>query len=189
MSDNIRLNSLNRYKKESDRLVLEHHSAGCGGIVLRWRDPNDGIPISILHSAWLNVFIDGQNVSSRTILHPGEHQLAIHRVFDSKEPRSGLTRNPVEFYFGARVDIPERRDAIEALGSSSDWRILTNGTPDNNWKQLDFDDSNWEMMTEIEDDEDGRWIREYVGDFGARILQVPEEGELWIRHRFELEAL
>ena len=42
MADEQRLNSVDRFRKKSERLVLEEHGhcevpAGCGGVVLRWR--------------------------------------------------------------------------------------------------------------------------------------------------------
>ncbi len=50
----LNLNNLDRYTKLSPRFVLEEYShcevpAGCGGIVLRWRNPEVGIPIEFWH--------------------------------------------------------------------------------------------------------------------------------------------
>jgi hypothetical protein len=47
MSGEQRLNSLDRFRKQPGRLVLEEHShcqvpAGCGGGVLRRRNPQEG---------------------------------------------------------------------------------------------------------------------------------------------------
>jgi hypothetical protein len=43
------LNSLDRFRKHPGQLVLEEHGhcevpAGCGGVVLRWRNPNPSPP-------------------------------------------------------------------------------------------------------------------------------------------------
>src|SRR5262249_23220637 len=50
--DNLRLNAISRYSKQSSQYVLEVHShcevpAGCGGLVLRWRNPHLAIPLEI----------------------------------------------------------------------------------------------------------------------------------------------
>ena len=75
----FRLNSLSRYTKKSDRLVLDTYSAGCGGIVLRWRDPNEGMPIrfNLAATSMTELYLDGQPIERATILAPGEHVMAI----------------------------------------------------------------------------------------------------------------
>ena len=73
----LRLNSI-RFDKQSPRLTLEEHShcevpAGCGGVVLRWRQRTT-IPLEI----WLHVvgefqaFLDGKSlISGRPLLEQG----------------------------------------------------------------------------------------------------------------------
>ena len=46
------LNSLERFRKRSPRLLLEQYDscevpAGCGGVVLRWRDPHAARPVVV----------------------------------------------------------------------------------------------------------------------------------------------
>lgn len=80
----LRLNSLARYAKSSPLYVLEEHGhcevpAGCGGVVLRWRNPRAGVPVHM----WLYrqgdgaVFLDGAPLpSARPVASFGDHLLA-----------------------------------------------------------------------------------------------------------------
>jgi hypothetical protein len=48
----LKLNGLSRYTKQSPRLVLEEYShcevpAGYGGVVLRWRNPDQPLPMLV----------------------------------------------------------------------------------------------------------------------------------------------
>src|SRR5512135_2178963 len=81
MSDDLRLNSIERFTKQSPRLVLEQHShcevpAGCGGVVLRWRDPAAGVPLIMrLYAAGESTsLLDGRPPpSARSIVPFGPH--------------------------------------------------------------------------------------------------------------------
>src|SRR6185437_8664756 len=85
MSDEQRLNSLNRFRKQSARLVLEEHGhceipAGCGGVVLRWRNPRAALPVSIqfYSSVPSTCWLDGAEVRvGRMDLAMGRHVVAI----------------------------------------------------------------------------------------------------------------
>src|SRR5687768_6072864 len=62
----LKLNGLSRYAKESPRLVLEEYGhcevpAGCGGVVLRWRNPDQPIPM-VVHSFSGNGTLDYQGL-------------------------------------------------------------------------------------------------------------------------------
>src|ERR1051326_7922597 len=80
----LKLNSLGRYGKNASRLILEEHShcevpAGCGGVVLRWRNPNSGL-LFILHffgTGKLTILLDGKVLTSaRPLISFGEHVLS-----------------------------------------------------------------------------------------------------------------
>ena len=67
----LKLNSLARYAKRSPDLILEELSqceipAGCGGVVLRWWNPKQGVPVTIwVHSqGGREMGLDGRPVSS-----------------------------------------------------------------------------------------------------------------------------
>jgi len=81
----LRLNSLSRYSKQSPRLVLEEHShcevpAGCGGVVLRWRNPDKVVPCTMWSTTSAessDLFVDGHiPESSRPLLKYGQHIIA-----------------------------------------------------------------------------------------------------------------
>src|SRR5262245_59385715 len=79
-----KLNSLDRFRKQSDRLVLEEHShcevpAGCGGVVLRWRNPFAALPLLVyLYSPGkTELSLDGTPVvRTGNDVAPGEHLFA-----------------------------------------------------------------------------------------------------------------
>ena len=90
MDRDLRLNSIDRYVKSSPRFVLEEHNgcevpAGCGGVVLRWRDAKTEVPVRMsvatIGATEVDVRIDGERVtSSRPLLTPGPHELTIDLV-------------------------------------------------------------------------------------------------------------
>src|SRR5947209_3001910 len=92
MADEPQVNSLDRFRKQPTRLVLEEYShcevpAGCGGVVLRWRNPLAAI------SVLLHVFTP---VKSTTLIdgkatHHGLMDLAVGRhVFAARIPGADL---------------------------------------------------------------------------------------------------
>src|SRR3954471_21444558 len=96
MSDEMRLNSLERFRKQSDRLVLEAHGhcevpAGCGGVVLRWRNPTAALPLLVhLYSPGKSeLFLDGAAVvHTGNDVAPGEHVFAF--VLEDADLSAGL---------------------------------------------------------------------------------------------------
>src|SRR5262249_60529050 len=85
MADNdLRLNAISRYSKLSSQYVLEVHShcevpAGCGGLVLRWRNPHRAIPLEIwtYTAGEAQLLLDGvAPASARPLVPYGEHILA-----------------------------------------------------------------------------------------------------------------
>src|SRR5206468_12707267 len=88
------LNSLDRFRKKPERLVLEEHGhcevpAGCGGVVLRWRNPRARVPVVIrLYTPVpAAAFIDGRELTvSRVDLSPGPHVFAV-RLDDIERAR------------------------------------------------------------------------------------------------------
>src|SRR5258707_9929607 len=77
------LNSLERFRKQPGRLETHSHCevpAGCGGVVLRWRDPRAALPVLVSAystSKWA-LFIDGAEVTRAGLdLAPGPHELAL----------------------------------------------------------------------------------------------------------------
>lgn len=197
MSDDLQLNSLDRFSKNSDRLILEEHSscevpAGCGGVVMRWRNPNDGLPVVFYgnYAAKSEVLVDGQLVpSSRTIIPVGEHSLAI-KLTEIGSPRL--------FIWWTELDIP-REDNIYVLSATttpdSGWKMSQDVHEDDlrSWALPGFDDETWSTMSTSGVDietlgDDVKWryqIRE--GYPYTRFDLPPSGGTVWIRKRFVVE--
>src|SRR5688572_11809546 len=124
--EDLRLNTIDRFRKRSLNLVLEEHGhcevpAGCGGVVLRWTDPRSGIPVRIwVYSAGDAVLrIDGeQPTSSRPILSYGAHQLTLELV--------------PPFLFAAAED--EFREGRLPYGVSPPERMLCLSRDDGSWQ-------------------------------------------------------
>ncbi|HYT91444.1 MAG TPA: hypothetical protein VEL76_22210 [Gemmataceae bacterium] len=155
MSDEQRLNSLDRFRKQPGRLVLEEHShcevpAGCGGVVLRWRNPLAGVPVTIhLYSPVKAVcLLDGEELQTGRIdLVPGRHVAA---VFLEKVDLSGNL-----LMFGAKHDPKELQRVVPAeiqepplkVVSAADgsWKFSLDRPPDE-WTNLTFDDGDWPTL-------------------------------------------
>jgi hypothetical protein len=83
MAKKQQLNSLDRFRKQPGRLVLEAHGsceapAGCGGVVLRWRNPQAALPITFYVYAPVaaKCLLDGAALqTARNDLAPGKHVL------------------------------------------------------------------------------------------------------------------
>src|SRR5947199_1939086 len=96
MSDQQQLNSVERFRKQPGRLVLEEHShcevpAGCGGVVLRWRNPLAALPVTVhLYAPVKPVcFLDGDELQTGRIdLVPGRHVAAV--LLDNVDLSAGL---------------------------------------------------------------------------------------------------
>ena len=93
--DELSVNELQRFTKESQQLVLEQYGhcevpAGCGGVVLRWVNPGAPVPMGCrVFSAgrcphW---YVDGEKRdTSRTQLAPGPHVLVLELTFEGGAP-------------------------------------------------------------------------------------------------------
>jgi len=115
MDRDLKLNSIDRYVKSSPRFVLEEHGhcevpAGCGGAVLRWRDPRNEIPVhlelSLVGAGIEAALVDGLQVrTTRLLLAPGRHEVTVDLVAND-----GAT---AQLLFIARVEEPP--DAMPLL--------------------------------------------------------------------------
>lgn len=153
----LRVNEVGRYAKQSDRLILEEHGhcevpAGCGGVVLRWRDPRAGMPVVL----WLyspgdcEVFIDGAKpASGRPNLGYGEHILAF-RLRDVA-PRQGSLMFAAECVPqpGQHSDSPPDPSRLLVSRDDGSWRYTTELPDADSWRRADFDDSHWQALVEI----------------------------------------
>ncbi len=207
--DKLRINSLARFSKGPGRLALEEHGhcevpAGCGGVVLRWINPQKGVPI-LLHiyaKAKVEVFIDGiPPASTRPLVPPGLRVLAIHL---SKIPAAKmwwtLRRKPSAIgmlLFGAFRDLKSHADSrVPEFLSAIDgtWHYTTDPPPNDSWLHGGFDAGKWQQMIEVmmpkpDESEPGLYFYEKLVNEGARPLGVSEPSrDVWIRREFKVES-
>lgn len=195
--EDFRINSLNRLQKFSSRLVLEQHSscevpAGCGGVVLQWRDPQAGqqatLRVGCLGQA--QAWLDGVQLRSQWFeVAPGLHTLAL-RLFALESDISPLLVEAARYSSNAPGNRGE--PLLTATGSKEgSWRY-TNDPPRGDFTQPDFDDSSWPRLRRLsnfdpEVYEDLRFHFERLLGGGAEPLSVPGR-EAWIRHSFRVAS-
>jgi hypothetical protein len=133
----LRLNTLHRFSKHSQRLLLQEYSscevpAGCGGVVLRWIEREGGLPVILRMAALgpIRCWLDEVELnSSTTTLHPGEHVLALEV--------SELTRANTPL--AVRLDVNLPNDSTTLLRSTLDagwW--CTYASPSGDWRALAY---------------------------------------------------
>jgi hypothetical protein len=203
----LRLNSLARYAKSSPMYVLEEHGhcevpAGCGGAVLRWRNPRAGVPVRM----WLYregdgaLFLDGASLpSARPVVSFGEHVLAFE--LGVADPRYTVLMFAAWYPPppGASVDVRSsaEQDVVVSVLSAADgtWRYTARSPDGDEWMLSGFDDSRWQAMVAREDrrppqdpkSDYGKYTFEKLGRLGAAGLGVPGgSGRIWVRRAFEV---
>jgi hypothetical protein len=203
-----KLNSLDRFRKRSPRLLLEEHAgcevpAGCGGLVMRWRNPLKTRPLRIhLYTPTeIKAWMDGEEMSAgRLDLPPGRHVLAL-KV--GKVDRSAgllmavLRHDPAERALkGASASLVELPLCVLSAGDGS-WRFRLK-QPAKGWQGLDFDDSGWDALVdrpipEVDWSERNgyQWHmchQDKAGGLGVPGLLegAPPRGPVWVRKVFEI---
>lgn len=146
MSDELRLNKLQRFQKRSTRLALEAHShcevpAGCGGVVLRWRqaDATAGVAGSFYCEEPRGpVTVDGEPFDDRrTQLAPGPHVLAL--TAPVPDPAAGFLLLVLRFS-PVVLTVPSR---VFTSHSAAAFRASVEPATDDAWRARDFDDASW----------------------------------------------
>lgn len=199
----LRLNTLHRFSKHSQRLLLQEYShcevpAGCGGVVLRWIERDGGLPAIVRMAALgpTRCWLDGRELISSTVeLHAGQHVLALEVT---ELPR---TNTPL----AVRLDVNLPSNSATLLRSAADGRWwVTLAEPSSDWLRLGYDVAQlgWSRAGEHPDHEaevpqDQRWrwsslTREPYADrpqlpAAARPLALPGS-QAWLRCEFTLDA-
>ncbi len=199
------LNSLDKFRKHPGRLVLEMHShcevpAGCGGVVLRWRNPLAARPFAcrLFKAGPATTSIDGTALATSIIdLRPGPHLLS-------------FVLGPVDFSAGFLAfalvatqaeNIPSEAGTVVepplALLTQADrtWKF-TLDKPADGWDTLAFDDATWAALAQVapltlDDRDPNRWAFQSCTYRGAVCLGLPRRktaaaGEVWIRKQFDV---
>jgi hypothetical protein len=192
----LKVNSLSRYSKESPLFILEEHGhcevpAGCGGVVLRWRDPRVGVPVSLwLHSTGTaRIYLDGSPPpSGRPVVPFGEHVLAF--VLTDVDPAYAALRFAA-LYGHLPTHLVANSVAVVRSAPDGTWRYTSVEPDDDGWMHPGFDDSGWSSMVERDDepvDEDQRrdaYRRKRLIEFGALPLGIDAGGgTTWVRKAF-----
>src|SRR5438874_7695849 len=128
----LKLNSLGRYGKSNSRLILEAHShcevpAGCGGVVLRWRNPDALVPLTVYVYSPVptTCFLDGEPLrAARFDITPGSHVVGF--VLEDVVLADGL------LMFAGVNDPKGSRTRVPAEVSEPPLQVLTK--PDGTWK-------------------------------------------------------
>ncbi|MCR9201547.1 MAG: hypothetical protein NXI04_23130 [Planctomycetaceae bacterium] len=188
-SDGLNVNSVDRFRKSSPRLVLEEHGscevpAGCAGVVLRWHNPDAGQPVVFRCAApgRVELFVNGQAIASRAILNWGDNTLAV---------RITQIDTPTPFLMTTRRDLPrgEEREANQlflADGCSSadgSWLACAAQDVPADGTAVDCDVTNWQSLrTEATQFPDERtWMYESLQQDGAAGLMLPAGATVLVR--------
>src|SRR5262245_59569135 len=201
-----KLNSLDRFRKQSPRLILEQHShcevpAGCGGVVLRWSNPFAALPLVVhLYSPGQSqLYIDSRPVENIGLeLDPGPHVLAI--ALERVDRAGGL------FMFAAVHDPKRAHKQMPPGLAEGEWWLLS--APDSTWRAttdalveskpwiaLDFDDSGWTPLAravtspQITSGQPGSHQAYWCNRHHAAFLVLPKAsasgmGRVWVRRKF-----
>jgi hypothetical protein len=189
MADEQRLNSLDRFRKRPERLVLEQHShcevpAGCGGVVLRWRNPLAAVPLVVyLYTpVEAGLYLDGvEPAAARIDVVPGEHVIAIAL------PEVDLSEGLLMF---AAIHESKKDRGVEPewvtepdvkIVSTDDgaWKFTLVEPADAAWTALAFDDNDWPALSrarprQVNPGQFGSHQAYHCRQHGAFFLRVPE---------------
>jgi hypothetical protein len=218
----LKLNSLPRFSKKSSQFILEEHShcevpAGCGGVVLRWRNPNQGIPLQtwVYTTAKCEMFLDGVMLSSaRPIIPWGQHVWGF--TISETNPEYAVLMFAAS-YGDKEMHIKSTGPSVDPISFLSkpdgSWKYSMSEPANSDWMSPDYDDSQWLPMVPKEinpaslekTSKDGYRIKKLQG-FGAESLGIAELGassgfvksllwkrspamtKLWVRQVFSVEA-
>lgn len=198
MAKKPRLNSIDRFRKDPGRLVLEQHShcevpAGCGGVVLRWRNPLATRLFSVqVYTPWeVPCRIDGRELTNTLVdLAVGDHVL----TFQFKPARLEKFRLMFTAVPGPRTQAGPAEPPFEVLtADDGTWKYTLAEPAGDAWTRPGYDDRGWSPLEAVappnlEWNEYGAYARRRCEQAGARCLAVPEPPRkrvgLWVRKAF-----
>jgi len=183
---------------------LEEHShcevpAGCGGVVLRWLNPNQGIPLQVwLYAAGKpEFFLDGiKPASGRPLIPWGQHVWGI--TISEINPEYAVF-SFAAFYGGKETHIKSTGASTYPVSilSAADgsWKYSLTEPDNADWATLSFDDSSWEPTIPREinpaalekTSRDAYRIRK-LQELDAMPLGISQTGsKVWLRRVFDLK--
>jgi hypothetical protein len=202
MSDEQQLNSVARFRKQTGRLVLEEYDncevpAGCGGVVLRWRNPRAARPVLLylytpVQARW---FVDGKEPpSGRLDLAPGPHVFAL--LLEDVDLSACLLLFVANGDSDAAHCSPRADDPPFRVLSRADdtWRFTLEQPGSDDWNALAFDAASWPTLAavpapELQRTDAGFWHYHKCFELGAACLGLPplppgEERVSWWQRLF-----
>src|SRR5688572_22445908 len=187
MSDDLELNTLDRFTKRSDRLSLEVHShcevpAGCGGVVMRWIDKSLTVPLLIRFylDGIGGLTIDGEEPSSSRPLVPyGRHVFALE--LEARGFMLAAIRDDGQ-HIGDLMPKPADATLVASCADGT-WRY-TDLEPAEGWALDGFDDSAWSPLVSVRigREDNRRWEYARLTESGASPIGPPRQtGRIWVR--------
>lgn len=199
----LKLNSLSRFSKSSPRLILEEYShcevpAGCGGVVLRWRKPDEPMTMWVRQNTPAKVTastLNGDNIlwTSRVSIGWGYHVLTLSFEVVNLSHGFVLFSAALDEQF-MRILQPEGEPKILSKPDGKWKYTLTQPTSDD-WQLVGFDDSHWSPMiakrlpAKAFHGSDMSEFYQRTRDLGAEDLGVAEDSgisNVWVRRAFHL---
>lgn len=188
--EDLQLNTLHRFAKHSDKLILEEHGhcevpAGCGGVILTWRNPEIAQPL-LLHVASpgrCRVAVDGERMhSGRLELAFGIRTLVFHiaEIGDGPRAFAAVTRVDLRRGYEPGPIVPGSPTRVD--GS---WQATTTDPAEHG------QDTDWQPLTTsgeaIEIPDSHSWTYNRVTELGASVIALPADvDEVWLRRSFEV---
>jgi hypothetical protein len=178
--------------------------AGCGGVVLRWRNPLAAVPL-VVHlytPVEAPCFFDGAGLETGLVnLAPGPHVVAVALagvdlsagllMFAARhKPRNLTPKRPGR--------LTERAVKVLSAGDGT-WKFTLAPPAGDGWKSAGFDDSAWGALVEVdipEPDWKQHGSSEHRGctseqASGLGLPGAPKRkrrGDVWVRKAFEVPA-
>lgn len=194
-SDDLNINSVDRFRKTSPRLVLEEHGscevpAGCAGVVLRWHNPDAGQPVvfGCVAPGSVELFVNGQAIASRAVLNWGENRLAVRITeINAQTPFLMVTRRDIP---PGDEDLEDEflilRDGCSTADGS--WLASTHDHDLADWTSAECDESGWQpLRTELTQyPQEHAWRYEGLEQGGATGLLLPPGNRVLIRTRIHV---
>ena len=204
MSDDLNLNSLKRFRKQTDHYVLEEHGscevpAGCGGVVLRWRSPDTGVYVRFqtwVTGAKSKLWLDGAELrGSHSELTTTEHVLGIEMTECQIDEMALMLSITPQVSIERPAHVQKVQPTVVSQQPEA-WK-WTLTPPGEGWAAIDFPDETWQPMSfkKVTPPEESDW-RSYSYNHclqqGASPIGV--EGcdsnpkQIWVRFRFQVHS-
>jgi hypothetical protein len=188
MAKQQRLNSLDRFRKQPGKLILEQHGhcevpAGCGGVVLRWRNPHALVPfvVYVYSPVPTTCFLDGEPLrAARFDLAPGPHVVGF--VLENVVLAGWLlmfagVHDPKDYNTRLAPEVSEA--GLKVLSKPDGTWKYSLAEPPEDWARLTFDDRGWSALEKaptpvLSHQDRGHYACAHCVDLGASCIQLPE---------------